>query len=152
MFESLIEHALINKLRRLPWQRSMWVGDFRPFTASFSKVCGYRRPHVSDFVTFLKVSNLETVFKSFHFGERFQKFAVTVCVFPGYVWTKAGSVTNVCGYKQIQTRIHRASMFVRLRPHISGIRLYPQIVKEAEVITFSRGKSILLLNCSLDVQ
>ena len=34
------------------------------------------------------------MFKSFHSGERFQKFAVTVCVFAGYVWTKVGSATK----------------------------------------------------------
>ena len=34
------------------------------------------------------------VFKSFHSGERFEKFAVTVCVFAGYVWSQAGSVTK----------------------------------------------------------
>ena len=64
MFESLIEHALMNKLKRLPRQRSKWVGVFRTFTSSFSKVCGYRRPHVTGFVAFSKVSTLESVFKS----------------------------------------------------------------------------------------
>ena len=36
----------------------------------------------------------------------------------------------------------------------SKIQYYFDLVREAEVIllTFSRGKSILLLNCSLDVQ
>ena len=72
----------------------MWVGDFRTFTLSFSKVYGYRRPHVSGFVAFSNVSTLESVFKRFHSRERFQKFAVTVCVFAGYVWVKAGSVTK----------------------------------------------------------
>ena len=67
---------------------------FTHFTSSFSEVCGYRRSHVSDFVAFSKVSTPESVFKSFHSGERFQKFAVTVCVFAEYVWTKAGSVTK----------------------------------------------------------
>ena len=43
---------------------------------------------------------IRCVFKSFHSGERFQTFAVTVCVFAGYVWTKAGSVTK---YLRIQT-------------------------------------------------
>ena len=39
-------------------------------------------------------NRIRCVFKSFHSGERFQKFAVTVCVFAGYVWTKAGFVTK----------------------------------------------------------
>ena len=34
------------------------------------------------------------IFKSFHSRERFQKFVVTVCVFAGYMWMKAGSVTK----------------------------------------------------------
>ena len=55
---------------------------------------------MTGFVAFSKVSTLESVFKSFHSGERFQKFAVTVCVFAGYVRTKAGSVTKCL---QIQT-------------------------------------------------
>ena len=37
-------------------------------------------------------NRIRCVFKNLHSGERFQKFAVTVCVFAGYVWTKAGSV------------------------------------------------------------
>ena len=37
-------------------------------------------------------NRVRCVFKSFQSGERFQKFAVTVCVFTGYVQTKAGSV------------------------------------------------------------
>ena len=40
------------------------MGDFRTFASSFSKVCGYRRPHVTGFVAFSKVSTLERVFKS----------------------------------------------------------------------------------------
>ena len=39
-------------------------------------------------------NRIRCVVKRFHSGERFQKFAVTVCVFTGYVWTKAGSVTK----------------------------------------------------------
>ena len=42
-------------------------------------------------------NRIRYVFKSFHSGERFQKFGVTVCVFAGYVWTKAGSVTKYLG-------------------------------------------------------
>ena len=85
MLESLIEHALMNKLRRLLWQRSTWIGDVHTFTSSFSNVYGHMRPHVSGFVAFS--------LKSFHSGDRFQKFAVTVCVFVGYVWTE--SVTAI---------------------------------------------------------
>ena len=39
-------------------------------------------------------NQIRCVFKSFHSGERFQKFAVTVCVFARYVWMKTGSVTK----------------------------------------------------------
>ena len=39
-------------------------------------------------------NRIRCVFKSFHSGERFQKFAVTVCAFAGHMWTKAGSVTK----------------------------------------------------------
>ena len=63
MLEWLIEHALMKKLRRLPWQRSMCVSGFRTFTSSFSKVYGYKHPHVAGFVAFSKVSTLESVFK-----------------------------------------------------------------------------------------
>ena len=50
-------------------------------------------------------NRIRYVFKSFHSGERFQKFGVTVCVFAGYVWTKAGSVTKCLGYKRIRIRV-----------------------------------------------
>ena len=81
MFESLIEHALMNKLRRLPWQRSTWVGSFRTF------IC------VIVFQSlWLQASTRNRI--RFHSGERFQKFAATVCVFAGHVWTKAKSVTK----------------------------------------------------------
>ena len=54
----------MNELRRLPRQRSTWVGDFHTFTSSFSKRSGYMRPHVTGFVAYSKVSTLESVFKS----------------------------------------------------------------------------------------
>ena len=44
------------------------------------------RSHVSGFVAFSKVSTLESVFKSFHSGERFQKFPL---------WR---AFSKVCGY------------------------------------------------------
>ena len=47
------------------------------------------------------------VFKSFHSGERFQKFAVTVCVFAGHVWTKAGSVTKCLRIQTNRIRVDR---------------------------------------------
>ena len=71
MFESLIEHALMNKLRRLPWQCTMWVSDFYTFTSLFSKRSGYMRPHVTGFVAFL----------SFHSGERSVKSLQLQCAF-----------------------------------------------------------------------
>ena len=37
---------------------------------------------------------IRCVFKSFQSGDSLQKFAVTVCVFAGYVRTKTGSVTK----------------------------------------------------------
>ena len=52
-------------------------------------------PHVGGRFQHIYVIVLKTFrFKSFHSGERFQKFAVTVCLFAGCVWTKAGSVTK----------------------------------------------------------
>ena len=71
--------------------RSKWMGDFRTFTTSFSKVCGYRRPHVTAFVAFSK---------SLNSGERFQKFSGAVCVLAGYVWTrnKMFADTNESGH------------------------------------------------------
>ena len=52
-------------------------------------------PHVGGRFPHIYVIVLKTFrFKSFNSGERFQKFAVTVCLFAGYVWTKAGSVTK----------------------------------------------------------
>ena len=75
MLEWLIEHALMKKLRRLPWQRSMCVSSFRTFTSSFSKVYGYKHPQST-------CSWTRCVFKSFHSGERSGE------------WTKAGFVTK----------------------------------------------------------
>ena len=89
MFESLIEHALINKLRRLPWQRSKWVADFRTFTSSFSKVCCCRRPYVTGFVAFSKVCGYCVRFRRIRVDQghiRNKMFADTNE--SGYVWTE----------------------------------------------------------------
>ena len=51
---------------------------------------------------------IRCLFKSFHSGERFQKFAVIVCVFDGYVWTKAGSVTKCLRTQTNPIRVDRA--------------------------------------------
>ena len=59
--------------------------EFHRFTSSFSNRCGYSAS------TRIRI---RCVFKSFHSGERFQKFAVTVCVFAGYVWTISVTATK----------------------------------------------------------
>ena len=69
MFESLIGHALMNKLRRLP-------------SALYIIVLKSLRLQASTRIRF------RCVLKSFHSGDRFQTFAATVCVFVGYVWTQ----------------------------------------------------------------
>ncbi len=67
--------------------------SFHRFTSSFSNRCGFSAS------TRIRI---RCVFKSFHSGDRFQKFAVTVYVFAGYVWTHNGDKmladTNEFGY------------------------------------------------------
>jgi hypothetical protein len=67
---------------------------FHRFTSSFSKRSGYCAS------TRIRIRCL---FKGFHSGERFQKFAVTVCVFVGYVWTESVSATKCL---RIQTNLN----------------------------------------------
>ena len=58
--------------------------------SSDSKVSGFDRPHVSE-------KNIG--FKSYHSGERIQKFPDSQVGFTGCVWTK-----GVCGKKSIRIR------------------------------------------------
>ena len=46
-------------------------------------------------IVFKSLRWIHCVFKSFHSGDRFQKFAVTVCVFAGYVWTLSVTATKL---------------------------------------------------------
>ena len=55
-------------------------------------------------------NRIRRVVKSFHSGERFQKFAVTVCVFAGYESTKAGSFTKCL---RIQTNLNTCGQGLR---------------------------------------
>ena len=72
----------MNRLGRLPWQRS-YVIVFQGLRLQASTS-----------------NRIRCFFKSLNSGERFQKFAVTVCVFAVYVWTKAASVQK---FLRIQT-------------------------------------------------
>ena len=83
---AVINH-LDNAMFRVTWLYTLeWVDiNFHRFTSSFSNRCGYSAS------TRIRI---RCVFKSFHSGDRFQKFAVTVCVFAGYVWTLSVTATK----------------------------------------------------------
>ncbi len=83
---AVINHLLDNSTFRVTCYTSEWVDiNFHRFTSSFSNRCGYSAS-----------TRIRTrcVFKSFHSGDRFQKFAVTVCVFAGCVWTLSVTATK----------------------------------------------------------
>ena len=83
---AVINH-LDNAMLRVTWLYTLeWVDiNFHRFTSSFSNRCGYS--------TSTRI-RIRCVFKSFHSGDRFQKFAVTVCVFAEYVWTLSVTATK----------------------------------------------------------
>ena len=76
MFESLIEHALMNKFIRLPWKRSTWVGDFRTFTSLFSKRSCYMRPQATGLLRFQKFPLWRAFSKVCGYSVRFRRIRV----------------------------------------------------------------------------
>lgn len=97
-FETLIEHALINKLRQLPWQRWTCVGNFRSFTSSFWNV-------TSVHVRLQKFPTLENVVKNLWLQ----------CAFSpsGYVWTQAVTAKKC---QRIQTKPDTYGRVLRFLP------------------------------------
>ena len=98
MFKSLIEHALMNKLRRLSRQRTLQVDG--------------RFPHFYDIVfqgLRLQASTrnrIRCVFKKFKLWRAFPKvFGCSV----RFGRIRVDTQQNVCRYKRIWTRVDRAS-------------------------------------------
>ena len=89
MLKSLIEHALMNKLN-----------DYHGNAPCEWAISALLRHRFEKFT----VTSVHTYPDSL----RFQKFAVTVCVFAGYVWTKAGSVTKCLWIQTNPVRVDRA--------------------------------------------